>query len=398
MILEYRWLLMRPWPDSVSLRAHFHGYSGSVSLSGPASPLTEQPTVWVVRGDKAGDNAQLATLVRQLPCAVQVKTLRFKKPFVTGKPLFFGAMYHVDRSRSDPLQPPWPDLVVTAGSRPAMAALWIKKRSRGSTKVVLLGRPKRWLHVFDLIVASAQYPLPPRDNIVPIALPLLDVDADRVRRAQAEWHDRLDQLPRPLVAVLVGGVTRPYRFDADAARTLLRRAGRYVEGSGTLYVVTSRRTPAAALQALADELPAGAKLFDWQRDSDNPYWALLAGADCAVVTGDSVSMMTEVARLGTPQLIFELPERRSRLTELVNRMLGGVDWSRPSAWQRGCARIGFASFPRDLKHVHAWLYERGHAAPLGSPIPARVSAPCSDAGRIAARVLGLLEADAGSCS
>ena len=89
-----------------------------------------------------------------------------------------------------------------------------------------------------------------------------------------------------------------------------------------LYLTTSRRTSAAVMQALAAGLPDGAILHRWQADDpDNPYLGLLGLADRFVVTGDSVSMMVEVARLGRPLAIFPLPTRRD-VRAVVHQAIG----------------------------------------------------------------------------
>ena len=61
------------------------------------------------------------------------------------------------------------------------------------------------------------------------------------------------------------------------------------------------------IEAIAAALPTGARLYRWDAGGDNPYHALLGLADRFVVTGDSISMMVEVARLGKPLAIFALP-------------------------------------------------------------------------------------------
>ncbi len=60
-----------------------------------------------------------------------------------------------------------------------------------------------------------------------------------------------------------------------------------------------------------------ARLFAWgPQAGDNPYLALLGLADRFVVTGDSISMMVEVARLGRPLAIFPLPVRKGPVAAL----------------------------------------------------------------------------------
>ena len=91
---------------------------------------------------------------------------------------------------------------------------------------------------------------------------------------------------------------------------------------GSLYLSTSRRTRPDVVAALEAGLPPGATLHRWTAGSsdDNPYLGLLAFADRFVVTGDSVSMMVEVASLGRPLAIFPLPVGRS----LADRVRAGL--------------------------------------------------------------------------
>ena len=97
---------------------------------------------------------------------------------------------HVDQARSAPLEPPWPDLVLTIGRRPSMAALWLKERSAGRTRLVLFGKPSGLMDRFDLVVAGAEVQLPPLPNLVPIRLPLMRARAADIEAASGGVADR----------------------------------------------------------------------------------------------------------------------------------------------------------------------------------------------------------------
>jgi mitochondrial fission protein ELM1 len=169
--------------------------------------------------------------------------------------------------------------------------------------------------------------------------------------------------------LLVGGPTKPVRFDASVARDLATRAAALRDG-GTLYTTTSRRTPAAIADALAAALPSGEPFFRWREGAtDNPYLALLGTADRFVVTSDSITMLVEVARLGRPLAIYSLPPR------------GGA-W-----WRRIASR-------RDLEAVPALLIERGLAVRLGEPLRAVAKGVPDELDRVAARVRALFPAHA----
>ena len=329
------------------------------------------PRVWIVTGDKAGDNAQIDAVVERLPWPVEYRRLYFKRPFVKGKPPFLASLYHVDRSKSDTLAPPWPDAVITIGRRPAMAALWIRQQSNGHTKIVLFGRPKRHLQHFALVVVSAQFRVADAPNVLNVSLPLMRIDQERLDRERAEWQRTFVALPRPVIAVLVGGATRPYTFSAADAHELLRQARTYCGDAGCLYVTTSRRTPAAAVAALRAGITARDRFYEWG-ESANPYYGLLAHADGFVVTGDSMSMITEVARLNRPLAIFAL--RRAPANQLLRRWLGPApDYLKYHV----LPRLGVTAYPRDLTEIHRWLYDAGSAVPAGRPFSG-VSATARD--------------------
>ncbi len=111
-----------------------------MSSTGREEVRPGQQRIWLILGDKLGDNAQASALAQriaqQLPATCEQKQLVFYRPFRKGKPPFFPSLYHVNNSASAPLSAPWPHLVVTVGRRPAMAALWVKRRAARAGVVV----------------------------------------------------------------------------------------------------------------------------------------------------------------------------------------------------------------------------------------------------------------------
>ena len=352
--------------------------------------MPSRSLIWLLIGDKPGDNAQARVLVDALGLPYETRQVFPKPEWVLGKPKFAASLDHLDLARSAPLVPPWPDLIVTVGRRPSAAALWVQDQSGGRTRIVLLGRPKRWAERFALIVAPRQFKIPPRDNLVQLDLPLLRADPGTVAAAGAAWHDRLAALPRPLTAVFVGGETKPFRFDAAVADDLLTRLERTrAADGGFLYVTTSRRTRPEVVAALEARLPAQSRLYRWSPDTsaDNPYLGLLARADRFVVTADSVSMLIEVASLGRPLAIFSLPLGRS-LADRVRAALVGLGLPTPLA--HILHRFGIAGYGRDLTEISRVLVERGLAVPLGEPFRSSGAPLHDELAPVIARIRDLL--------
>ncbi len=336
--------------------------------------------VWLVVGDKLGDNGQVEIIADALGWPVERKSLRVLPQYVVGKPPFKPSLYHIDAAASDRLAPPWPDLVLTVGRRPSMAALWLKEQSGGRTKVLIVGRPRTRLREFDLIVATPQYRLPERDNVVRIDLPLMRVDPARVAAAVDVWRERL--------------------VDADVTGSFISALRRTTGGEGSLFITTSRRTPAEVVAVLEANLPENAHLFVWRPDaSENPYTGLLGFADQFVVTGDSLSMMIEVARLGRPLAIFPLPVESSAWLSVRMLLARAFQPAPESGRSTLLTRIGDAfhnmgivGYAKDTEEVHRRLVTGGFAVMLGQSFTVLRAPVPDDAPRIAERIRGLFDA------
>jgi mitochondrial fission protein ELM1 len=359
-----------------------------------------QPRVWLVLGDKRGDNAQVEVIERALGWDCERKNVVMREPFVLGKPRVKPSLHHIDPARSDPLEPPWPDLIITIGRRPSMVALWIAEQSGGRTRLVLVGKPSGMMGRFDLVITGAETQMPALPNVLPIALPLMRVDEAGIEGAAASWRPRFAALPRPLIAFLIGGPTGPFVFDDAVLERLLAMAEEVVDRGGTPYVTTSRRTPATVTEALGARLPASAQLFRWSPDAgENPYRGLLGLADGFVVTGESISMIVEIARLGRPLAIFDLPcgwlgaidqQRRSLTRRLFT--LASDPARRPLLRRLANAahHARFLNHARDFRAFHQMLIDRGLATWAGQGFcEPRVEVP-DDLPLVVARIKALL--------
>ena len=345
-----------------------------------------KPQVWVLAGDKPGDNAQLLSLASALGWPFEVKQLRFGAPRSLLAALAGRERFPLDRAASSPLAAPWPDLVLGCGRRSVDVAHAIRRQAGPSTRLVWLGRPRVDLDRFDLVVTTPQYRLPEHRNVLHLALPLHRADHDAWARAAAEWEERFAALPRPLIAMLVGGSAVPFVFDVPTARRLAEQANALARAEGgSLLVSTSRRTLPEAARALSDALTVRAHVHHWAPGGGpNPYLAYLALADAFIVTGDSASMLTQACSTGKRVWIAELPEQRSFRSQAKNFLRHSVLAAAPGLTKRGWIRN-----PRDLHRLHAELIAANRALPLGRPFAAPPPPPSDETEVAVARVRAL---------
>lgn len=361
--------------------------------------------VWVLECHRAGDRAQSLGLAHALGWPFELKRIVSTWYEFVPNMLIEASLLGVDRAKSSPLSPPWPDLVISAGRRNENVAKWIRRQSDGRTRIVLVGRGWTRPATVDLVIATPQYRLRPHPNLLINELPLHIVDPAQRARAGALWTPRWAGLPRPWVAVLVGGSSGPYLFDAASAERLGREASAVArETGGALLVTTSSRTRPTVVPALKRAIDASAFLHEWRRgEEENLYPALLALADRFIVTGDSMSMLAEAAGTGKPVQIFEfggglVPMRGPWSSCLEPRAWGrwlGLLRQRPRAIVNALAimlppfRLNRA---RDIRIVQDILIRSGRAVWLGEGIAGLRPAPLRDLDRAVSRVKAMFAA------
>lgn len=381
-----------------------------LSAAGVDAAQPAQPRVWVLADERPGNTTQALGLVLALGWPYEIKELRFL-PTTPRRQRWLGvwdaSLQRVDRSCSVALHPPWPDLVIAAGWRLAIVSRWIKKQSRGHTRLVQLGRKgSQVAGLFDVVVSCSYFHLPSHPRRIELVAPLSQAAPQQIAEARVRWQSLFAQIPRPHVVILVGGTTKRHRWNAEIASRLGKEVHEFAEGiGGSVFAVTSRRTGTEATAALQAAL-SGHQVHEWQPDQkENPYLAYLATADMLVVTGESESMLAEAAAMGKPTYIYPLDERppHSLKARLKKRV---VYHAYPPGWRENalslprwmlawiCQRLidyGIVRPRRDLPEFHRSLVRRGFARFWGEPYTGEPQAPLREIETVAQRVREVLQ-------
>lgn len=321
---------------------------GSEGAEGP-------PPVWVLADPRAGTAAQALGIAERLPVPHRVVPLDWGP--LARLPLAWATLLGLAPAARAGIRPPWPRVVVSAGRRAAPVALWLKGQEREIRLVHCMRPAPAPASRFDLLVIG-RHDNPPEDrpNLMPILGATHRLSPARLAEARAAWAEALSALPRPRVALLVGGAVRAAGgMDPAAATALGTRVAAGFAG-GAVMATTSRRTGAAATVALAGALSGVPhRLFRWGDAGPNPLLGFLAWADAVVVTGDSVSMLSEALATSVPVFVAE-----------IEGEAGGGHRHR-ALWQS--------------------LYGAGQARPLDAAPSPFDRAPLDESGRVAGAIL-----------
>jgi hypothetical protein len=318
------------------------------------------PVVWLIDAYREGERAQVRALVQALGWPSETKRLNYRKFDLVTHLLPGGSLRGIQRVSRESLQPPWPDLVVSCGVRNEPVCRWIRAQSGGACRYVHIGRPWADPSLFDLVITTPQYRVPDRENVVRNELTLHQVSESRMAQGAVEWENTWRDLPRPLIAVMVGGNSGPFTLGPKAAARLGREASILARDSGgALLVSTSSRTSALATGALQRALDAPHYWHVWRpAEEPNPYWGMLGLADRFIVTADSIAMLSEACATGKPVDMFDLGGMRENVDQPRDFRLGGLLYRALMKW-------GWTPLTRDISLVHKELVASGRAAWLG---------------------------------
>jgi len=203
------------------------------------------------------------------------------------------------------------------------------------------------------------------------------MDVEQTIRVQKQFSAHK---PRPYVVVVAGGDSSTARFTIEAARKLARLGKiRAQERGGSLFALTSPRTPGPVIKTLQNELVCPATLIEWEKSDDrrsDSYTALLALADEIIVTSDSASMIGDGLALGKPLRVFQLPAGwQSRLSSGISAAFMTLDRLSEGSglvilllapWRR-LRKSGLINPPRSMARLIKRLFQNGLAAPFPYP-------------------------------
>ena len=246
----------------------------------PARPVGAAPIVWVLHDGKAGMASQALGVAEAAGLPFVEKALAVRRPWAWAAPsLWVAPLLGVTQSGATQsgvtqsglrLTPPWPDAVIGCGRNAVRPALAIKHASGGRTITAHVQDPRSGRDRFDLMI------VPRHDRLRGPRVLVTEGAVHRVTpmllAAERRHFPALAALPRPIIAVLVGGANGAYRLDAERLVEIADRIAAAIKRRGGSVVATpSRRTGPDGVRLMRERL-AGIPGEIW--DGSQKGWAL----------------------------------------------------------------------------------------------------------------------------
>ncbi len=214
------------------------------------------------------------------------------------------------------------DVIVSCGSALTGASMYLKAENYARS-VTILAPAAYARKKFDVIVMPShdlkKGKVPDNAAVTELAPNLIDPEELLPLRKEHSG---------PCIGLLIGGENPHFGFTADLARQIAvgvkAACGRT---GGHFYATTSRRTPPEADEVFKELLNGDTRSMGFvtgREDTDErTVEKILASSDVVVVSGESISMVSEAVASGKPVLVF-MPEKKSPKVTKYEKFVDGL--------------------------------------------------------------------------
>ncbi|MGB1077804.1 MAG: mitochondrial fission ELM1 family protein [Bdellovibrionales bacterium] len=277
------------------------------------------PSCWIITEGLKGTENQCIGIAEMLGLEPVIKTISLKQPWKSLSPYLGFEMKST--FIGDPIEEPYPDILITGGRKAIATSRYIKKRSPHTFTLHVMD-PRIHPCNFNLVTAPEHDRVRGKNVIITKATPNR-ITVKTLQDGKKQFAE-LGKLPSPRIAVLIGGNSSAYTFDMETAKNLVHEL-KILQGThlASLMITMSRRTPEEIQDFIRQSLKGNDNAYIWDGKGENPYFGFLAHADHIIATSDSTSMLSEACTTGKPTYMFPLKEtgKLGRIKTLQNNLI-----------------------------------------------------------------------------
>lgn len=223
-----------------------------------------------------------------------------------------------------------PDIILSCGAAGSGVSTLLKKKT-GARNIVILNPGYITRDDFDLSIVPNHDVwkwLPFKSNVVTTDLALTPITSDGLARLHTGFHATDTGDRGTTIGLLVGGNNRSFRFTGAVTHALAKGvAGLCRKLDAQLCCTTSRRTPRnvdTVLECAFASRPFCRTFVKGREDRDpTTVEKILACSDLVIVSGESISMVSEAVASGKPVVVF-MPQKVLPVYTKYERFIGNL--------------------------------------------------------------------------
>jgi len=202
-----------------------------------------------------------------------------------------------------------PKYIISAGRKSAPIAIFLKKYYNFFPKIIQIMRPEINFNKFDfVIIPEHDEPKPPYPkNLILSVGALTKIKENNQQKNSHIFINKIQNLPKPIIALLIGGSSKNTQFSLKSAENLINQTLLIQKNMNAgLIIANSRRTDIIINNFIKKIDQKNLIFFDYNEIKDNnPFSSILNLTDFFIISGDSVSMISESCSTGKSVFIFD---------------------------------------------------------------------------------------------
>lgn len=226
----------------------------------------------------------------------------------------------LEKETYETLMTAYSEFVISCGSSLASVNIYMSKENNAKNIVIMKPNILMGLKEFSLAVIP-RHDRPPRvKNVVATTIAPNLMDPDRLKADGERLKSRIRLEKKMVLGLLVGGDNPEYSLTGEIVDNVIDNLLKFCDRADAEFLITtSRRTDNRAETILKNRLKDNPRckllVIANQNNMDEAVGGILYLSDVIVVSGESISMISEAISSGKRTVAFELEKKRNVLTK-----------------------------------------------------------------------------------
>lgn len=259
--------------------------------------------ILVIKDTKVGTYKQALALAEFIGKPYEEINLEYNILGKLPNSLLASNIIHIKNNIKSIINLPFPKIIISCGRKTLPVAKYLKKQTQA--KIIHIMWPGNYDSMIDLLITPKHDNIKEKiDGIIPTIGGLSSVTPTKINFIYEQNKRYLPPLKDNIIGLLIGGNQKKLEFTKENVKELINKINDLAEkyNSSILYT-TSRRTPKEIVNYIKNNILPSAIDIE-QLGLNESYLTLLGTAKYFIVTGDSVSMCSEIAATGKSLYIF----------------------------------------------------------------------------------------------
>ena len=237
--------------------------------------------------------------------------------------------FSLHQSSYDGIKRHFANIVISAGS--SLAPVNLLASREYNAKSIVIMKPDIGIKKFDLAILPRHDNAKAKNVVITDGAPNL-IEAASLQKDADRFAGMFDLSKKDKLGILIGGDNEDLILNKTIAENVISSVVRIAEELDMeILATTSRRTPKNIEELVEEKLSNNTRckmlVIANRRNIDRAVNGILGLSKLVVVSGDSISMVSEATGSGKPAFVFRLSKKRSKKTKhelfLENLSRGG---------------------------------------------------------------------------